>query len=61
MHWAAVWGDDIIVKSLLEHGASPVLPDCQGYFPIDLAGYFGHKETVKMLIDVSLSKFEALH
>lgn len=61
LHWAAVWGDVVIVKNLLNHGASPVLPDAQGYFPIDLAGYFGHKETVKILIEVSLTKFEALH
>ena len=61
IHWASVYGDHEIVKMLLSKGASPCLPDARGYFPIDLAGYFGHVDTVKLLIEKTLEKFESLH
>jgi ankyrin repeat protein len=34
------------VIELLKKFASPALPDERGYFPMDLAGKFGHKEIV---------------
>lgn len=60
LHWIAYHGDVEVTKLLLDHGASPALPDRRGYFPIDIAGYFGHKEVVKLLINDCLKKFDKL-
>lgn len=58
LHWIAYHGDVEVTKLLLEHGASPALPDRRGYFPVDIAGYFGHKDVVKLLINDYLKKFK---
>jgi len=42
------------VIELLINNSSPALPDERGYFPMDLAGEFGHKEIIEKLISQSL-------
>lgn len=54
LHWASQKGDINTVEALLKKGASPALPDSRGYFPMDLAGYFGHFKIVKLLVNKSL-------
>jgi ankyrin repeat protein len=54
LHWASFHGDFETVTELLKRGASPAMPDNHGYFPMDLAGRFGHNKIVKLLIKKSL-------
>ncbi len=54
LHWASHHGDQYTVIELLKNNASPALPDERGYFPMDLAGKFGHREIVEKLISHSL-------
>ena len=50
MHWAARYGDIVMINKLLENDATPFTPDRKGCFPIDYAGKFDHKETVQKLV-----------
>ena len=58
LHWAAVNGATDIVKLLLKFDAKEYVPDINGLFPIDYAGYFRHHETVKILAQQTLSRVE---
>ena len=59
-HWAARLGDDVLLTKLINKGAMPFTPDSKGYFPIDYAGKFENFSTVKILVEVSLEKFDLL-
>ena len=60
MHWAARFGDRKTVKLLIQKKAKIFIPDSQGLFPIDIAGYFQHTEVVKLLVDYSIECFKLL-
>lgn len=42
------------MKLLLEKGAACYLPDKNGTYPIDLAGWKNHKDVVQLLIEKAL-------
>ena len=48
---AARMGDEAAVKSLLEAGVDPDVPDKDGETPLLLAAYFGRTEVVRLLLD----------
>jgi ankyrin repeat protein len=45
---------------LLENGAIYFLQDSEGYFPIDYAGMFNHKEVVKIIIEKHCQHFDKM-
>ena len=60
VHWAARHGDYELLELLLYKDAKAFTPDVKGRFPIDVAGYFEHKFTVKLLVQHSIKQFKAL-
>jgi ankyrin repeat protein len=58
LHWACIHGATDLVRLLLENNAQQYIPDSDGKFPIDYAGYFKHTETVKLLIRHTLRKID---
>jgi len=60
IHWAARHGDYEILKLLLEKNGKAFTPDAKGRFPIDIAGYFEHKVSVKLLVQHSIKRYKAL-
>jgi len=57
LHWASRYGDLNVVKAILaKEEAQEYIPDKNGYFPIDYAGFFGHYAVVKFLIQQTLKK-----
>ena len=50
LHWCCMWGDLESIKLLLENGAHSFLPTKDGHYPIDFAGWKGHKDCVEYLI-----------
>lgn len=60
LHWAARYGDTDLMKMMLEKGAKAFTPDVRGRFPIDIAGYFQHKSTVKLLVQHSIQHFKQI-
>ena len=57
-HWAARHGDTTTMHLICEKDGKIYLPDKQGVFPIDIAGFFGHMTTLKVLIEHSIAKFK---
>jgi ankyrin repeat protein len=60
LHWIARYGDTEICKVMLESGGDPFIPDNNGYFPLDYAGYFQHEMMVKILVEHSIKRFKEL-
>jgi hypothetical protein len=60
LHWLCFIGDENSMKYLIEKGAVYFAPDKKGYFPIDLAGYKGHKKIALFIIQEFLELIENL-
>ncbi|HYK21685.1 MAG TPA: ankyrin repeat domain-containing protein, partial [Pyrinomonadaceae bacterium] len=48
---AACHGHERIVRTLLDHGANPNLARNDKFMALTLAAFFGHAETVKILME----------
>ena len=60
LHWIARYGDIELCKVMLEFGGDPFIPDKNGYFPLDYAGYFQHETMVKILVEHSIKRYKEL-
>jgi uncharacterized protein len=53
LHWAALGGHLETVKTLMEHGASPVIANNQNYIPLDSANFNDKKEVAEYFLSQS--------
>jgi len=60
VHWAARHGDYELLKLLLDKDAKAFTPDVKGRFAIDVAGYFEHKFSVKLIVEHSIRQYKLL-
>nr|CAB3462533.1 unnamed protein product [Digitaria exilis] len=50
VHFAAVGGDERVLRYLLDHGGDPAVPDGKGSTPLHDAAEQGHYEAVRLLL-----------
>ena len=59
--WLAINGDCELIKKILpQYKRCAFVPDANGYFPIDYAGRFNHKESVLALVKHSIEQHKEL-